>query len=229
MSVIVRVEEYPSLKPLDNKVHSRTTSRIWARGKKQTQVSSGITWRMPLVGKYNIVLWWSSHIGFLIHKSMRVKVRLVSKIDWCFSNSDLFSLRLSNGGLGTRHGCCVLSVSPFCFLIHKTWGSKWGSKWSAHVKIVFFYGDFFIGDKGTRQTWKHLVYLEWGILLPAPDTIDMIFLCDNITPFGTPVEPLVYMMTARSSGMGRTRATSVEKLYKDNQIYWKHFLLDWNC
>ena len=57
-------------------------------------------------------------------------------------------------------------------------------------------------------------YLEWGIRFPAPATIDMIFLCDIITPLGTPVEPLVYMMTARSSGVGITREKSVQKWYK---------------
>ncbi len=37
-----------------------------------------------------------------------------------------------------------------------------------------------------------------------------MFLCEMMTPFGTPVDPLVYMMMAGSSGAGGVGNTSVE-------------------
>ena len=33
---------------------------------------------------------WSSNLGFLMHKSMGVTMRLVSKIEWCLSKWDSY-------------------------------------------------------------------------------------------------------------------------------------------
>jgi hypothetical protein len=61
-----------------------------------------------------------------------------------------------------------------------------------------------------------------------------MFLCVSTTPLGTPVEPLVYMMMAVSSGEGGTSAATEGTNYSNSQDttlivtkYSKHEITEW--
>lgn len=47
-----------------------------------------------------------------------------------------------------------------------------------------------------------MLTLTDGMMVWKPRAVATILLCEIITPFGVPVEPLVYMMIAVSSGDG---------------------------
>lgn len=62
---------------------------------------------------------------------------------------------------------------------------------------------------GTLNNYKYAVALSFtmtypslGILLAIPVIEAMMLLCEIMTPFGIPVDPLVYMITAISEGSG---------------------------
>lgn len=56
-------------------------------------------------------------------------------------------------------------------------------------------------DKFTRKVLK-CTYSSTGITSSSPVVVVTMFLCVNITPFGVPVEPLVYISIAKSLGEG---------------------------
>lgn len=53
-----------------------------------------------------------------------------------------------------------------------------------------------------------VAYLRLGILSAMPVMPAMTLLWEIMTPFGTPVDPLVYMMTAMSEDSGFLRSTA---------------------
>lgn len=62
-------------------------------------------------------------------------------------------------------------------------------------------------------------YSSTGIQSRSPVAVVTMFLWVNNTPFGIPVEPLVYMITAKSLGAGGSGLETGEK--KKSFILWK--------